>query len=109
VSEKDRKLLGNDREGELLIEDHTQNKEPSMYQVILLNDDYTSMEFVVLVLQQVFRKNSAEASEIMMLVHEQGSGKAGVYVKEIAESKIETVHRLARLNEFPLKCSMSPV
>lgn len=109
MSEKDRKLLNNDREGELLIEDHTENKEPSMYQVVLLNDDYTTMEFVIMVLQQVFRKSSAESAEIMLRVHEQGSGRAGIYVKEIAESKIDTVHRLARLNEFPLKCSMSKV
>jgi ATP-dependent Clp protease adaptor protein ClpS len=103
--------MGTEDEGDILsdIRSSQETKEPSMYQVILLNDDYTSMEFVVLVLQQVFRKSSYEATEVMLKVHEQGSGIAGVYVKEVAESKIETVHRLARLNEFPLKCNMVQV
>lgn len=83
-------------------------KEPEMFKVLLLNDDYTSMEFVVLVLETVFHKESPEAQRIMLAVHQQGMGTAGVYTKEIAETKIAIVHHLARQNQFPLKCTMEP-
>ena len=80
-----------------------------MFRVILLNDDYTTMEFVVLVLESVFRKSRAEAQRIMLAVHEKGAAVAGVFTKEVAETKIATVHHLATENEFPLKCRMEPV
>lgn len=95
--------------GEVLTHDEAEVKEPQMYKVILLNDDYTSMDFVVLVLESVFRKSSVEARQIMISVHEQGSGVAGIYIREIAETKVAVVHHLARQNEFPLKCTMEPV
>lgn len=79
---------------------------PSLYQVFLLNDDYTAMDFVVHILEQIFRKNHTEATQIMLHVHKQGIGLAGVYPREIAETKVETVHRIARENEYPLKCIM---
>lgn len=95
-------------EGDLLVEDEIRTEEPPMYRVILLNDNYTTMEFVVLVLQSVFHRTIAEAERIMRLVHESGAGTAGIYTKEIAETKIAVVHQLAKQNEFPLRCTMEP-
>jgi len=81
-------------------------KRPSMYRVILLNDDYTTMDFVIYILRSVFHKPEPEATRIMLHVHRKGEGVAGVYTRDIAETKIETVHRLARENSFPLRCRM---
>ena len=81
-------------------------EEPPMYKVLLHNDDYTTMEFVVEVLQKVFYKAPAEATRIMLLVHKSGVGVCGVYTAEVAETKVEVVHHLARKNGFPLQCSM---
>jgi ATP-dependent Clp protease adaptor protein ClpS len=77
-----------------------------MYKVILLNDDYTPMEFVVEILKVVFHKQHAEATRIMLHVHQNGMGVAGVFPYEIAETKVRTVEELARQSEFPLKCVM---
>ena len=96
-------------EGEVLTKERRQTKEPPMYKVILLNDDYTTMEFVVLVLESVFSKSTAEASEIMLAVHQKGAGIAGVYTREIAETKVALVHQVARQNEYPLKCQLEVV
>lgn len=79
---------------------------PKLYKVLLLNDNYTTMEFVVQVLETIFGKSPAEAAQIMLKVHKQGRGLAGVYAKQIAEAKIELVHRRARDAGYPLKCSM---
>jgi ATP-dependent Clp protease adaptor protein ClpS len=87
----------------------TQQKEPELYQVILLNDDYTTMEFVVNVLESVFQKSPAEAFQIMMHVHTNGRGLAGVYPWEVAETKVETVVSLAREAGYPLKAIAEPV
>jgi len=84
----------------------TQKQEPELYQVILLNDDYTTMEFVVLVLEQVFLKSPAEAFRVMMHVHTQGKGLCGLYPHDIAETKIETVHEMAKEHGFPLRADM---
>ena len=84
----------------------TEVREPSMFRVLLLNDDYTTMEFVVEILVKVFRKHYDEAARIMLHVHNEGSGLCGIYTFEVAESKIHTVHNLARENGFPLKCTM---
>jgi ATP-dependent Clp protease adaptor protein ClpS len=81
-------------------------QEPPMYKVLLHNDDYTTMEFVVEILQKVFHKSPAEATHIMLSVHKSGMGVCGVYMAEIAETKVEMVHHLARKSGFPLKCSM---
>lgn len=86
-----------------------QKKEPELYQVVLLNDDYTTMEFVVHVLESVFEKSPAEAFQIMMHVHRNGRGIAGVYPWEVAETKVETVTSLARESGFPLKAVAEPV
>ncbi len=80
--------------------------KPSMYKVFLLNDDYTTMEFVVEVLERVFGRSKIYATSIMLHVHRNGKGLAGVYTREIAETKIAQVHALARENGFPLKCDM---
>ncbi len=81
-------------------------EEPPMYKVMLLNDDYTTMEFVVEVLVHVFQKSSEEATQIMLNVHRSGVGVCGIYPYEIAETKVDTVEALARENSFPLKCIM---
>jgi ATP-dependent Clp protease adaptor protein ClpS len=83
-----------------------ETKEPSLYRVIILNDDYTSMEFVIQVLEAVFHKSPAEATQIMLSVHKKGAGLCGVYTREIAETKIAAVHDMAAENQFPLKCTM---
>lgn len=81
-------------------------KEPPLYKVLLLNDDYTTMEFVVEVLMYVFHKTSEEATRIMLSVHRVGVGVCGLYPFEVAETKVDTVESLARENGFPLKCVM---
>jgi len=86
----------------------TQKKEPELYKVVLLNDDYTTMEFVVQILEQVFEKSPAESFRIMMHVHTQGRGIAGVYPWEVAETKTETVISLAREAGFPLRAVSEP-
>lgn len=83
-------------------------KPPPMYRVFLHNDDYTTMEFVVQVLQTVFHKQTDEAVQIMLHVHRNGVGMAGVYTAEIAETKVDSVHKLAKENGFPLRSSMEP-
>ena len=80
--------------------------EPPMFRVLLLNDDYTTMDFVVAVLMDVFSKSPEEATRIMLNVHQLGMGVCGVYPFEIAETKVDTVHALARENGFPLRCTM---
>lgn len=83
-------------------------KKPPMYKVLLHNDDYTTMEFVVYILRAVFFKPPAEADQIMMNVHRQGVGIAGVYPFEVAEAKVEKVTRLARARQFPLRLTLEP-
>jgi len=80
-------------------------KRPKMYKVLLHNDDYTTMEFVMHILEKYFRKIPEEAQEIMLKVHHEGQGVCGVYTHEIAETKVAQVTRLARENGHPLKCS----
>lgn len=81
-------------------------EEPRMYKVLLHNDDYTTMEFVVEVLRKVFGKTPVEATQIMLNVHKSGIGVCGVFIEEVAETKVEMVHHLAKSNGFPLQCSM---
>jgi ATP-dependent Clp protease adaptor protein ClpS len=81
-------------------------KEPEEFRVILLNDDYTTMEFVVTVLVTVFHKSLLDAQSIMLDVHRKGRGDVGVYTYDIAVTKINQVHELARQNGFPLRCIM---
>lgn len=79
---------------------------PSMYKVLLHNDDYTTMEFVVEVLRRVFKKSFEEATMVMLNVHRSGLGVCGIFTFEIAETKVDLVHTMARERGFPLKCSM---
>jgi ATP-dependent Clp protease adaptor protein ClpS len=81
-------------------------KEPSMYKVLLLNDDYTTMDFVVEVLRFVFHKSVEEATQIMLNVHNNGVGLCGIYPFGVAETKVNTVDALAHERGFPLKCTM---
>ncbi|WP_291318621.1 ATP-dependent Clp protease adapter ClpS [Desulfonatronospira sp.] len=86
-----------------------QAKEPQRYKVLLHNDDYTTMEFVVHVLQKVFQKSESEAMQIMLNVHKNGTGVCGIYTGEIAETKVAMVTSMARKEGYPLKCTMEEV
>ncbi len=97
-----------DNQGDALTKTTQRTEPPSMFKVLLHNDDYTSMEFVVGILQNVFNKSMAQATTIMLHVHNSGIGIAGVYSSDIAETKVETVHSMARADGFPLRCSMEP-
>lgn len=81
-------------------------KKPSMYRVLILNDDYTPMEFVVLILERFFGKSREQATRIMLHVHQKGVGVCGVYTYEVAETKVAQVMDMARRNEHPLQCTM---
>ena len=91
----------------LSVEDEV--REPRQFKVMLHNDDYTTMEFVVLVLVSVFRKNENEATQIMLNVHNNGVGVCGIYTAEVAELKVSLVPRLAKESGYPLRCSMEEV
>ena len=88
--------------------DRPRLKRPPLYRVLLLNDDYTTMEFVVLVLTTVFQLSEETATEIMLHVHQRGAGICGIYTREIAESKVEQVKLLAQEHKHPLQCTMEP-
>ena len=83
-----------------------ETKKPSLYRVLLLNDDYTPMEFVVYVLERFFNKNREDATSVMLHVHQRGVGVCGVYTYEVAETKVGQVIDLARENQQPLQCTM---
>ncbi|MCX7360550.1 MAG: ATP-dependent Clp protease adapter ClpS [Alphaproteobacteria bacterium] len=84
----------------------TRTKKPSMYKVLMLNDDYTPIEFVVDVLQNIFQKNREEATQIMLHVHQKGVGVCGVYTYEVAETKVTQTVDYARKNQHPLQCTL---
>ncbi|MFO0752343.1 MAG: ATP-dependent Clp protease adapter ClpS [Thermodesulfovibrionales bacterium] len=88
------------------VKERRKAKKPPLYRVFLLNDDYTTMDFVVHILETIFRKSPVEATRIMLHVHKSGKGLAGVYTRDIAETKIAEVHGLARKSSFPLQCTM---
>ena len=94
-------------EPDVAVEDQLQ--EPRQFKVLLHNDDYTSMDFVVEVLMNVFGKSENEAFAIMMSVHEKGIGLCGIYTAEVAETKVQIVHQMARARSFPLRCTMEEV
>jgi ATP-dependent Clp protease adaptor protein ClpS len=94
--------------GEVLERTKQETKKPELYKVILLNDDYTTMDFVVEVLETIFHKQPAEAYRIMMMVHTQGKGLCGLYPHEVAETKVEAVIERARAHGFPLLATMEP-
>ncbi|HEY2874832.1 MAG TPA: ATP-dependent Clp protease adapter ClpS [Reyranella sp.] len=96
---------GEGRSGALTLT-RTRTKKPSMYKVLMLNDDYTPMEFVVDVLQHVFQKTREEATQIMLHVHQKGVGVCGVYTYEVAETKVTQTVDYARKNQHPLQCTL---
>ena len=90
----------------LMLKTRPKTKKPAMYKVLLLNDDFTPMEFVVHVLEKFFNKNRQEATDIMLHVHRRGVGICGVFTHEVAETKVAQVMDFARANEQPLQCTM---
>jgi len=99
---------GLERDEGVVTEEKTRLKKPPLFKVLLHNDDYTTMEFVVLVLRTVFQMAPTDAIRIMMNVHNQGVGVAGVYTYEVAEAKVSRVMALAQEYEFPLLASIEP-
>ncbi len=97
-------------DSEVVTETRTEKKlkKPPLYRVLLHNDNYTTREFVVAVLKEVFHRSETDAVAIMLHVHHNGMGVAGIYSYEVAETKVKTVEKLARENEFPLRVSMEP-
>lgn len=90
----------------VLLKSRAKTKKPSLYKVMLLNDDYTPMEFVIHILERFFNKNRVEATDIMLHVHRRGVGICGIYTYEVAETKVNQVTEFARANEQPLQCTM---
>jgi ATP-dependent Clp protease adaptor protein ClpS len=105
MSEDDRQ---NDDGGStgVVVQTRTKTKKPSLYKVLMLNDDYTPMEFVVHVLERFFSKNREEATQIMLHVHRRGVGVCGVFTYEVAETKVTQVTDFARRNQHPLRCTL---
>lgn len=95
-----------DLERGLLLDSKPKTKKPSMYKVLLLNDDYTPMEFVIMVLENIFNKRQEDATQIMLHVHKNGVGICGSFTYEVAETKCQTVMDMAKKNEHPLQCRM---
>ena len=93
-------------EGGLLAPEHTRVKPPPLYRVVLLNDDYTPMEFVVQVLQKFFAMDHEQATRIMLKVHTEGVGVCGIYPRDIDNTKVEQVLQYARAHQHPLQCTM---
>ncbi|MGI9105217.1 MAG: ATP-dependent Clp protease adapter ClpS [Pyrinomonadaceae bacterium] len=96
----------NDTDEAVITESETRLKKPPLYQVLLHNDDFTTMEFVVFVLQNVFQRSETQAVRIMLQVHLEGIGVAGIYTYEIAEMKVAKVASLAQSQEYPLLCTI---
>ncbi len=99
---------GNDEEGKtgLVTKTRPKTRKPNLYKVLLLNDDYTPMEFVILILEKFFNKRHEEASRIMLHVHQRGVGVCGVYTFEVAETKVTQVMDFSRQHDHPLQCTM---
>ena len=106
LADKDKEGGGKGGNGQTGVITRTQTKKPSLYKVLLLNDDYTPMEFVVHVLERFFGKGREEATVIMLHVHQKGVGVCGVYTYEIAETKVTQVMDFARQHSHPLQCTM---
>lgn len=97
---------GEKRQTGLLLKPRPKTQKPSMYKVLILNDDYTPMEFVVHILERFFNKTRQEATDIMLHVHRRGVGVCGIYTYEVAETKVQQVMDFARINEQPLQCTL---
>lgn len=90
------------------LDQKVQSRRPSRFKIIMHNDDYTTMEFVIEVLQTIFHKESAEATVLMLQIHRRGRAVCGLYPFEIAETKVDRVHKAARSAGFPLRCTLEP-
>jgi ATP-dependent Clp protease adaptor protein ClpS len=97
---------GNSRGTAVITRTKTKTKKPSLYRVLILNDDYTPMEFVIHVLERFFQKNREDATRIMLHVHNHGVGECGIYTFEVAETKVSQVMDFARQHQHPLQCVM---
>lgn len=106
--DSDKKRPGTKRESGVALKERTRTKKPPLYKVLLHNDDYTTKEFVVLILQSIFQRSESEAVRIMMHVHNNGVGVAGVYTYEVAETKVAKTMNLAQAHEYPLQCTLEP-
>jgi len=106
MSRKDPTNRPGDPGTDIVTDTRPKTKKPSLYKVLLLNDDYTPMEFVVYVLERFFNKSRDEATRIMLHVHQKGVGICGVYTFEVAETKVAQVMNFSRQNEHPLQCAM---
>jgi ATP-dependent Clp protease adaptor protein ClpS len=106
LSQKRSDDIGTGRELGVVTSTKPKTKKPSMYKVLIFNDDYTPMEFVVYVLERFFNMSREEATRVMLHVHQKGVGVCGVFTYEVAETKVALVLDLARKNEHPLQCSM---
>lgn len=90
----------------VMVEEKVKTRKPKLYKVILHNDDFTTMDFVVYILKTIFHKVHADAIQLMLDIHQKGSAVCGIYPKDIADTKSQEVIRLARLNDFPLLCTV---
>jgi ATP-dependent Clp protease adaptor protein ClpS len=99
-------MANKEREGSILEAERAKLKPPPMFKVMLLNDDYTPMDFVVVVLQTVFAMSREQATQVMLKVHRDGMGVCGIYTKEVAANKVEQVIELAKSHQHPLQCTM---
>lgn len=106
MSDKDQDDQGGGTGTGILTRPDTKTKKPSMYKVLLLNDDFTPMEFVVHILQRFFRMTMEQATEVMLHVHQKGVGVCGVFTYEVAETKVNQVLSFAKQHEHPLQCTL---
>ena len=106
LSDDDNKDGDGDAGTGIITKTRTKTKKPSLYKVLLLNDDYTPMEFVVHILERFFNKGAEDATRIMLHVHNQGVGVCGVFTYEVAETKVAQVMSFARQHQHPLQCTM---
>ena len=96
-------------EGEVIEKKQTKLQAPKKYAVVIYNDDYTTFEFVIKVLSEIFNKTAEQAKIITISVHDQGKGIAGVYIKEIANSKVKQAEELAKAHKYPLRCKAEEI
>jgi ATP-dependent Clp protease adaptor protein ClpS len=106
MSENDKRKGGNGTNADVVVKPRPKTRKPTMYKVLMLNDDYTPMEFVVHVLERFFQKSRDQATQIMLHVHRRGVGVCGVYTYEVAETKVTQVMDLAQQNQHPLQCTI---
>ena len=106
LEEQNNNISLDDPQRGVLLNTQPKTKKPSLYKVILLNDDYTPMEFVIYIIEKLFNKNHEEATRIMLQVHQNGLGICGIYTYEVAETKSKAVINLAKSNQHPLQCTI---